>query len=492
MPVSTRATVRSRTENGQNSQQSGEADVSPTRGLTEFEEDGTRDEVDVHQPMGLRQMQDLVDNQPLSTEQLRILTDRIQELVKARTGKRAHEDSDEDDRPRKRRADHDLKYNNIKELKIGATLKAWSDWRIEIQRAFDASPYKYDNDCTKVIKALSHLDEDSKTLWNNRVRTNPDDEYDWEAFITWLNDTIRDQGNDEVTTQIEWFKARQRFDQTLWAFDVYLTSLEHEMEPKGERTRAMEFFSRLRPSLRRAIRLSGINPLPQTRQAMLSLATRMWEEIKHDEKDPRKEKLGNENKISSKANSSTSTTQSSSSKNTNHSSNTKNKTEKKAENKSWRSKGPKEFASGQNDKGERICFICGSIEHIASYHRGRIAIILERTIRETSSKKRSQAFTSSKRPRVERRSRTTSQEGLGLNRLVRFGKRVRLPFSPEEEPRMRTGDYLRTMGKLNVRDRDPEDVEIALDTCAEIDTVGVEFVKQRDPKPYIKEYPKLW
>ena len=47
--------------------------------------------------------------------------------MKARVGKRAHEDLDDEDRPRKRRADHDLKYNNIKELKIGATLKAWSD-----------------------------------------------------------------------------------------------------------------------------------------------------------------------------------------------------------------------------------------------------------------------------------------------------------------------------------------------------------------------------
>jgi len=45
--------------------------------------------------------------------------------MRARTGKRTHEDTDDDeDRPRKRRADHDLKYNNIKELKIGATLKA--------------------------------------------------------------------------------------------------------------------------------------------------------------------------------------------------------------------------------------------------------------------------------------------------------------------------------------------------------------------------------
>ena len=67
----------------------------------------------------------MVNSQPLSAEQLRILSDRIRELVKARVGKRTHEDSDnEDDRLRKRRADHDLKYNNIKELKIGASLRA--------------------------------------------------------------------------------------------------------------------------------------------------------------------------------------------------------------------------------------------------------------------------------------------------------------------------------------------------------------------------------
>ena len=45
--------------------------------------------------------------------------------MRARTGKRAREDSDdEDDAPRKRRVDHDLKYENIKKLKIGASLKA--------------------------------------------------------------------------------------------------------------------------------------------------------------------------------------------------------------------------------------------------------------------------------------------------------------------------------------------------------------------------------
>jgi hypothetical protein len=320
-------------------------------------------------------MQEIVDNQPLSTEQLRILNGRIQQLMQVRTGrlgKRTHEESDEDEgRPRKRRADHDLKYNTIKELRSGATLKAWSDWKIEIQRAFDAAPYRYDNDRTKVIKALIHLNEDSKTMWNNHIRTAPDDEYDWEAFITWLDSTVRDQGNDEVTTQIEWAKARQKFDQTPWAFDAYLTSLEREMEPKGELTRAMEFFSRLRPSLRRTIRLSGISPLPQTRQAMLSLATRMWEEIKHDEKDPSKrdpKKPSVWEKPAAKANNPISTTRFNPSKHTTRPSNTESKAESKAKNKSGKQRNPKEYASGLNDKGQRICFTCGSTEHIASYH----------------------------------------------------------------------------------------------------------------------------
>lgn len=364
MPVSTRGRDRS--------------DASPMRETVEPSSSGTahNDGIDVHRPMTLRQMQDLVDNHLLSTEQLQVLSGRIGQLLAARTGqlgKRTQRESDdEDNRPRKRRADHDLKYNSIKELKMGATLKAWGDWKIEIQRAFDAAPYKYDNDRTKVIKALSHLDEDSKTLWNNYIHTNPGEEYDWEAFLAWLDTTIRDQGNDEIATQIEWSKARQRVDQTPWAFDAHLTSLEREMEPKGERTRAMEFFSRLRPSLRHVIKLSGINPLPQTRQAMLSLATRMWEEIRHEEKDPRKEnkRFSTWERPGKAENPLPAAPQHQPPRHNAQSSNTEKRTESKAENRLTRqSRGPKEYASGKNDKGERICFICGSTEHLSGHHK---------------------------------------------------------------------------------------------------------------------------
>ena len=49
---------------------------------------------------------------------------------------------------------------------------------MEIQRAFRRAPYKYDNNCSKVIKAVSYLDEDCKALWNNHVREAPNDEDD--------------------------------------------------------------------------------------------------------------------------------------------------------------------------------------------------------------------------------------------------------------------------------------------------------------------------
>ena len=54
---------------------------------------------------------------------------------------------------------------------------------------------------------------------------------------------------------------------------------------------------------------------------------------------------------------------------------------------------------------------------------------------------------------------------------------------------MRIGDCLRTKGKLVNGNADAEDIEIALDTCAEIDIISIDFAKQRGLKPYIKKYP---
>jgi hypothetical protein len=36
-----------------------------------------------------------------------------------------------------------------------------------------------------------------------------------------------------------------------------------------------------------------------------------------------------------------------------------------------------------------------------------------------------------------------------------------------------------------------KDIEIALDTCAEVDVIGIDFARQQGLKPYIKKYPQL-
>ena len=165
----------------------------------------------------------------------------------------------------------------------------WTNWKLEITRAFNGAPYKYDNDQTKVIKALIHLYDNCKTLWNNHIHRHPEDKYNWKTFISWVEKTIRDHGNFKINTYLEWTKARQKSDQNPWNFNAYLTSLEAELEPTTKQTRAMDFLSKLQPFLQRAIDLSGVNPLPQTWQEMVSLAIHMWEGLKKDEKWKKKE-----------------------------------------------------------------------------------------------------------------------------------------------------------------------------------------------------------
>src|SRR6201991_4701297 len=152
-PVEDTQTPSATQESSQSGRQGDGVGVDPNPGPTIVIQHN--EGVDVRAPMGLAQMRHLIDNEALSTEQLQVLGKRIRELSHLRDGTsnrriRDQSDSDSDsDRPRKRRADHDLKYDTIKELKLGATLRQWTNWKMEMTRAFDGAPYKYDNDRAK-------------------------------------------------------------------------------------------------------------------------------------------------------------------------------------------------------------------------------------------------------------------------------------------------------------------------------------------------------
>jgi hypothetical protein len=224
----------------------------------------------------------------------------------------------------------------------------------------------FDNDRSKVIKAVKHLHGNAKTQWDTHIEFHPEDEYNWVKFFNWLGKTIRGHGNFELSTHQEFTDARQTPNQDVWAFDAYLTSLEVELDPVTEKTRARNFLSRLLPELRRAIERSG-SQVPETRMDMVHLADRMWRSFQEEARAKRKEaNTPSGEKPIPHNNASRSSWHSGSKEHT-----TEQKEEDKASNKSRGTNGkfiPTKFPSGLNDKGYRICYKCGSTEHLANYH----------------------------------------------------------------------------------------------------------------------------
>ena len=97
----------------------------------------------------------------------------------------------------------------------------------------------------------------------------------------------------------------------------------------------------------------------------------MWENIKNDEKDPSKrdpKRPSTWEKPAPKASDLTPTAQSHPSGQITRPPN-EGKPENKTDNRPRRPRGPKEFASGRNEKGERICYTCGNTGHLASFHK---------------------------------------------------------------------------------------------------------------------------
>src|ERR1044072_6737677 len=92
---------------------------------------------------------------------------------------------------------------------------------------------------------------------------------------------------------------------------------------------------------------------------MLSLATRMWDKYKHEDKKPEERKPTTYTKGKGPEQ------QTRDPQTPRQPYNRRNKDEDKAKGQ----KNPKEYASGINDKGERICYVYGSTEHRAFYHR---------------------------------------------------------------------------------------------------------------------------
>jgi hypothetical protein len=193
-------------------------------------------------------------------------------------------------RRRRKRASRVLKITTVRTLERSSTLRQWGDWKLDLQRVFDADPYLYKRkDHNKVSKALDHTDEDLRSMWNSHITQKPRDRKRWKVFLNWTKTNI-DQGLHSKTTLHEQYQAaRQKADQSPREFNVYLTSLERDLNPKDGEDLAMAFYTRLQFRLRRQFRLSNTK-MPKTRTKMVEAAQNIWEGMQEDQKQPHKKK----------------------------------------------------------------------------------------------------------------------------------------------------------------------------------------------------------
>lgn len=95
----------------------------------------------------------------------------------------------------------------------------------------------------------------------------------WAQFKEWMRDSIVDPANRAFDAVTSYNEARQRDGQSSEDFAAYLDSLEIELRIDSDWQRRNNLFAKLREDLRRDILQR--NDIPNTRQGLLSLATRI-------------------------------------------------------------------------------------------------------------------------------------------------------------------------------------------------------------------------
>jgi Zinc knuckle len=224
------------------------------------------------------------NGQPLANDDLVAIQIRMEYWQKVKDSlkslKRSVRDNEDDDNPTPKRID--IKYESVEILSLHSSIRAWTDWKADLERMWRGASWKYQSDDLKVIKATSKMDRACRARWTSYLRNNPAHEKDYSHFLEWTRTLIKDNVNFESTVYEEYQRALQREGQSPLDFDAYLSAVERELPETSDDVRANIFFSKLRENVRNQIKLSGITSLPDTRTEMVSLAQRMWEGLRQE------------------------------------------------------------------------------------------------------------------------------------------------------------------------------------------------------------------
>lgn len=184
--------------------------------------------------------------------------------------------SEEEERPRKIR-------KRIKEPRIylGNSLKEHRDFVWDCKVAFQVDQDQFRTDKDKVIWAMQYIGGEPKDAWRSYYERMTDaHEFTWEEFTGFLMDQLADPLNRALDAATQHQRATQREGQNVRSFATYLDTLEAQLPPYAEVHRVQHLFSKLRPSIQRAI--TNYHKIPPTREELISLASTLEGNLKKE------------------------------------------------------------------------------------------------------------------------------------------------------------------------------------------------------------------
>ena len=162
----------------------------------------------------------------------------------------------------------DLPTFNGKSIKEAQAFVAGAERRFRI----DANT-QYPTDQDKIDYCALAFGTGPAAKWERHERREGLGRTTWAQFKEWMLDSIIDPSNRAFDAITSYNAARQRDGQTAEEFAAYLDTLELELQINDEKLRKMNLFATLRGEVQRDILQR--DDVPETRQGMLSLATRI-------------------------------------------------------------------------------------------------------------------------------------------------------------------------------------------------------------------------
>ncbi|KAH7195190.1 hypothetical protein BKA60DRAFT_661006 [Fusarium oxysporum] len=255
------------------------AAATPTRATPEADE--TTELIRITQ-IRIAQLEELQELQRREEE----LLGKLRPLIPPATGTRPRRDSTESHSSSGR----EVRVRNITKLTLPTTFQKRDAWLSDLYRAFTGARRRYRKDYKKILTALDNMDGEGRGRWDRYVDELPEDireitERSWEAFKEWSLSLIKDAANREPLLMKQLEAARQRDTQTPQEFHQYLDSIEKHFPRALERQRALSFYAKLLPSLQDHITLHSPK-IPETREDIVTLATRFWDSMRAKSKRP--------------------------------------------------------------------------------------------------------------------------------------------------------------------------------------------------------------